>query len=114
MKPWRVRLSQAAEDDFLAIVAWTATHFGNVQAQKYAEVLTLAITALHKGPDVIGAKTLDDIGQGLKSLHVARMGRKGSHFVVFRATTENIIDVLRVLHESMDMARHLPSENSQH
>ena len=114
MKPWRVRLSQAAEDDFLAIVAWTATHFGNVQAQKYAEVLTLSITALHKGPDVIGAKTLDNIGQGLKSLHVARMGRKGSHFVVFRAATENIIDVLRMLHESMDLARHLPSENSQH
>jgi toxin ParE1/3/4 len=114
MKPWRVRLSQAAEDDFLAIVAWTATHFGNVQAQKYAEVLTLSITALHKGPNVIGAKTLDNIGQGLKSLHVARMGRKGSHFVVFRAATENIIDVLRMLHESMDLARHLPSENSQH
>ena len=114
MKPWRVRLSQAAEEDFLAILAWTATHFGDMQAQKYAEVLTLSITALHKGPDVIGAKTLEVISHGLKNLHVARMGSKGSHFVVFRAASENTIDVLRVLHESMDLARHLPSENSQH
>jgi toxin ParE1/3/4 len=114
MKPWRVRLSQSAEADFSQIVAWTATHFGDVQAQKYAEVLTLAITALHEGPDVIGAKTRDDIGHELKSLHVARMGRKGSHFVVFRAATKNTIDVLRVLHESMDLARHLPPEDLQH
>ena len=114
MKQWRVRLSRAAEADFSAIVAWTATHFGNVQAQKYAEVLTLSITALHDGPNVIGAKTRDDISHGLKSLHVARRGSKGSHFVIFRAATDNTIDVLRVLHESMDLARHLPSENLQH
>ena len=114
MKHWRVRLSQAAEADFSAIVAWTATHFSNVQAQKYAEVLTQSIAALHEGPDVLGAKTRDDIGHGLKSLHVARMGHKGSHFVVFREGTENTIDVLRVLHESMDLARHLPPENLQH
>ena len=48
------------------------------------------------------------------SLHVARMGRKGSHFVVFRVATENTIDVLRVLHESMDLTRHLPPDNLQH
>jgi toxin ParE1/3/4 len=111
---WRVRLSRAAEADFSAIVAWTATHFGDVQAQRYAEVLTLSITALHDGPDLIGAKTRDDIGHGLKSLHVARMGHKGSHFVVFRTDTGKTIDVLRVLHESMDLPRHLPPDNLQH
>lgn len=111
---WRVRLSRAAEGDFSEIVAWTATHFGDVQAQKYAEVLTLSITALHDGPDVIGVKNRDDIGHGLKSLHVARMGRKGSHFVIFRVAADNTIDVLRVLHESMDLPRHLPTDNLQH
>ena len=114
MKSWRVRLSQAAQADFSAIVAWTAAHFGDVQAQKYADILTLAIAALHEGPDVIGAKTRHEIDHGLMSLHVARMGRKGSHFVVFRVATENTIDVLRVLHESMDLMRHLQPENLQH
>jgi toxin ParE1/3/4 len=111
MKPWRVRLAHAAEADLSAIVAWTATHFGATQAQKYAEVLTLAITALHDGPNVVGVKTRDDIAHGIKSLHVARMGHKGSHFVVFRAVADNTIDVLRVLHESMDLPRHLQPEN---
>lgn len=114
MKQWRVRLSRAAEADFSAIVAWTATHFGDLQAQKYAEVLTQTIAPMYEGPDVVGTKTRDDITHGLKSLHVARMGRKGSHFVVFRAATANTIDVLRVMHESMDLARHLPPENLQH
>lgn len=114
MKTWRVRLSQTAEADFLAILEWTNTHFGKMQAHKYAEVMTLAITALHDGPDIVGIKARDDIRNGLKSLHVARMGHKGSHMVMFRASPDNTIDVLRVLHESMDLQRHLTPEDLQH
>ncbi|NBU77128.1 MAG: type II toxin-antitoxin system RelE/ParE family toxin, partial [Planctomycetes bacterium] len=43
-------------------------------------------------------------------LHVARQGRAGRHFVVFRAAGSDI-DVLRLLHESMDLPRHLPAAN---
>jgi toxin ParE1/3/4 len=43
-------------------------------------------------------------------LHVARQGRSGRHFVVFRVGDsggQNAIDVLRILHDSMDVKRHL-------
>ena len=43
------------------------------------------------------------------TLHVARKGRKGPHFVVFRVApsrSEQVIDVLRLLHDSMDLPRH--------
>jgi plasmid stabilization system protein ParE len=41
-----------------------------------------------------------------------RQGRKGRHFVTFSASEGNIINVLRLLHDSMDLAKHLPEDNN--
>lgn len=52
----------------------------------------------------------DGILKGLCSLHVARQGRKGRHFIMFRLAPRasgNLIEVLRILHDSMDLPRHL-------
>jgi toxin ParE1/3/4 len=106
---WTVRLGHQAEQDFVKILRWTAENFGPKQAQLYAQTLSQAIQALQDGPDVLGAKPRHDIASGLHTLHVARQKRKGRHFVVFKATAEHCIDVLRVLHDSMDMAWHLGS-----
>ncbi len=107
---WKVRLASQAELDFSEIIAWTRENFGGRQAQAYAETLTLAIEALHDGPDELGAKARDDIGPGIRTLHVARQGRSGRHFVVFSVAGSDI-DVLRLLHDSMDLPRHLPAAN---
>lgn len=40
--------------------------------------------ALNDGPEILGSKTRDEIGMGIRTLHVARYGRKGRHFVMFR------------------------------
>jgi toxin ParE1/3/4 len=41
-------------------------------------------------------------------LHIARYGRKASHFVVFRVSEEQVLDILRILHDRMDLSRHIP------
>lgn len=105
---WTVRLSAAAASDFEHIIDWTIEHFGESQALAYSETLSLAIEALTDGSSVAGAKQRDEILKGLYSLHVARQGRKGSHFVIFRvAANGDAIEVLRLLHDSMDLPRHL-------
>jgi len=104
---WTVRLASKAEQDFLEIVQWSATNFGQQQAVAYAETLSLAISALADGPEVLDAKRRDEIGNGILTLHVARQGRKGRHFVVFRIGGASTIDVLRLLHDSMDLVRHV-------
>lgn len=104
---WRVRLTQQAERDLHDISRWTAEHFGARQAKIYAETVTLAIEALKDGPDILGVKLRDEIAPGICALHVARQGRKGRHFVVFRVGAEQAIDVLRLLHDSMDLTRHV-------
>ena len=107
---WKVRLAAQAELDFSEIITWTLENFGERQAETYAETLTLAIEALH-GLEQLGAKARHDIGPGISTLHVARQGRSGRHFVVFSEAKDQYIDVLRLLHDSMDLARHIPPAN---
>ncbi|MDR1853510.1 MAG: type II toxin-antitoxin system RelE/ParE family toxin [Azoarcus sp.] len=103
---WRVKLAPAAERDFSGIVQWTRKNFGARQAQIYTATLRNALQALHSGPDIVGAKRRDDIAPGIHTLHVARNGRKGRHFVVFRAGKDDVVEVLRLLHDSMDLPGH--------
>ena len=111
---WTIRLSATAEQDFREIVGWTVKTFGRGQAGIYAKILSDALHDLSLGPSIPGVRRRDDIGAGIHTLHVARKGRKGRHFIVFRATPpegEHVIDVLRLLHDSMDLSRHLPAAN---
>ncbi|HEY7804348.1 MAG TPA: type II toxin-antitoxin system RelE/ParE family toxin [Orrella sp.] len=112
---WKVLLADQAELDLLEITIWTAENFGRRQADVYAETITLAIEALHNGPDILGVDEREEIGPDIRTLHVARNGRKGRHFVVFRGAPRQTIEVLRLLHDSMDLAQHVPPDNeSQH
>ena len=110
-EPWNIRLGRQAESDYAEIAQWTAKTFGAGQAETYAETVSLAIQALREGPEIAGAKTRDDIGPGIRTLHVARHGRRGRHFVVFRIGGDQSIDVLRLLHDSMDLTRHIAAGN---
>lgn len=108
---WTVRLSAAAEADYRQILRWTMKHFGSAQARSYADTLSSALNALSAGPAIIGIKERPEIGDNIRTLHVARNGRQGRHFVMFRiasAQGSDVIDVLRLLLDSMELERHLP------
>lgn len=101
---WRVQQAPSARRDGADIVRWTLRTFGPQQAQIYAETIALALQALSNGPNTLGVKQRDDIAPGTFTLHVARHGRKGRHVIVFRVNgDERVIDVLRLLHDSMDL-----------
>ena len=111
-RSWTVRLTAAAEADFEEILRWTVDQFGEAQARIYAETISAALNDLAAGPTVVGARKRDDILKGIFTLHVARKGRKGRHFVMFRvgrAPDREVIEVLRLLHDAMDLQRHLPT-----
>jgi toxin ParE1/3/4 len=81
---WRVVLGALAERDFAAIIAWAAETFGQRQASAYRNTLVAALRALEEGPTITGAKSREKIRPGLMSLHVARGGRRGRHFIMSR------------------------------
>ncbi len=107
---WTVRLSDTAEADYDEILRWTTRRFGALQAASYGDLLAVALARLECGPTIAGARQRDEIGAGLRTLHV---GRRGRHIVLFRVGSEpdRTIDVLRILHDAMDLARHVERED---
>jgi toxin ParE1/3/4 len=97
-------------------MAWTAERFGTREARVYATTVTRALVALTAGPTIVGVRTREDLGSGVATLHVARARRKGRHIIVLRVPPdggENVIEILRILHDTMDLARHLePHEDA--
>ena len=105
---WMVRLVAVSERDYLEIIHRSAQDFGPLQAEVYAQTLALALDALReKGPMTLGVKEREEIGYGIFTLHAARSKRKASHFLVFRVLETRTIEVLRILHDRMDLARHI-------
>jgi len=110
---WRVRLGAAAEVDFANILKWTAENFGVRQSRVYRDTLVQTIGELADGPDVAGSAARDEVMAGLRTLHVARGGRRGSHFLMYRATTNGTIEIVRILHDRMDFRRHVSDESTE-
>jgi toxin ParE1/3/4 len=112
-RKWRVRLGAAAELDFANILKWTAENFGARQSRVYRETLVQAIGELADGPEVAGSKARDEIMKGLRTLHVARHGRRGRHLLLYRVAPGRILEIGRILHDGMDMQRHPPFANDE-
>jgi toxin ParE1/3/4 len=108
---WRIRLGRRAETDFADILRYTRERFGAGQAQAYKALLIEALTVLESGPVAPGSATRDEIMPGLRSLHIARRGRPGRHFILCRAADGNVVEVLRILHGAMELSRHVPTES---
>ncbi len=107
---WLVRLTSAAEDDLDQILQWTAERFGKKQADGYAETLLTAAKSLTAGPMIAGVKSRNDLPSDIFTLSATRSGKKARHVFLFRAEPrrdKNVIQVLRILHDAMDIPRHL-------
>lgn len=105
-----MRLSAAAALDYSDIARWTLEQFGTEQARAYSELLDGVLIELHAGPNTPGARPRVDLPQGFFALHASRGRRKARHFIVFRYNRdadEKYVEVVRILHDSMDLQRHL-------
>jgi toxin ParE1/3/4 len=94
----------------VAIPNWTAEQFERRQASVYRQTLITALSALSDDPLVPDNHPRDDIQPGLCSLHVARRGRRARHLILYRISDQGTLDILRILHDSMDVGRHVPED----
>jgi toxin ParE1/3/4 len=92
----RFTLSPEAEHDLAEIWLYTADNWGVDQADRY--VLGIKDDLANAGPDSPVVRPIDGLWR-LKSSH---------HLCIFRRDEDGEVFVVRVLHERMDVARHLP------
>lgn len=115
----RYVLSPAAEEDIVAIFAWTEEQFGEQATLRYAALLFQAIKDIAEKHDRAGATPRPEIATSGWTYHLLHSrdrvakskGRvtRPRHFLLYRVT-ENAVEIARVLHDSVDFARHLPDE----
>jgi plasmid stabilization system protein ParE len=113
---WEMRLSTAAASDFRQIVNWTGRRFGATQAKEYGKIIKEAVAALRAGPQTAGLKLRSDLGEALYTLHIARSRWRGRHLLLLGIAEdyeEQRVDVVRILHDAMDLAWHLPVEEEE-
>ncbi len=105
---WTVQVAVTAVSDLKQISAWSRDNFGAAQARIYTNSLKAAIAELAVGPEAIGVHPRPDIGKNIWTMRVARSNRQSRHCIIFRLDrAKMVVDVLRLLHENMDLARHL-------
>ncbi len=114
----RYLISPAAERDVESILAWTQERFGQQGRLRYEALLVRAILDVADDPQRTGSHTRPEISPAARTYHLwhsrnrvepaaDRVGRP-RHFLLYRKRSEDCVEIGRVLHDSMDLARHLP------
>ena len=91
-------LSPAAQADLEKIWDYTASHWGEAQAERYTRDIQAACEALSAGTLV--GRSAEDIRAGYRKVAV------GSHVMYVRERS-GTLEIIRILHRRMDVARHL-------
>ena len=112
----RPEFTSMALQDVAAIQDWTSAKFGELTSQRYDSLMEAALADLLAKPTRLGVRHQTSMPQGIFVYHLRFSRRKPTtagvekprHFFVFRLDA-NILTVLRVLHDSMDLAAHVDS-----
>ncbi|MBP2291548.1 type II toxin-antitoxin system RelE/ParE family toxin [Azospirillum rugosum] len=110
------RLTRRAERDFADILTETVQRFGRIQFEAYRALLTTAIEAVAAMPQRPGSRPRDELARNVRTFHAALVGKRMSaarHVIVYRVGADGVVEILRLLHDSMDVRRHavIPMES---
>jgi toxin ParE1/3/4 len=93
-----IRFRPRAQSDLKAIWRYSFQQWGERQADLYLKQLDDGIQSLRDFPDL--GEPCDHIRVGYRKLQVNR------HLIFYRRTDQRI-EVVRVLHQAMDVGRHI-------
>lgn len=93
-----LRFTPAAQSDLEAIYDYSVAHWGTTRAERYILDIRDACAALATGERAGNA--INDIRPGYRRLAI------GSHVLFFKPSASRI-EIVRILHGRMDVARHL-------
>jgi toxin ParE1/3/4 len=112
-----ITISAPAERDLRDIFLWSETEFGGVAADRYEVLIAQALADIAENPYRPGAKHRDDLLAGIYTYHLVSSRnlvpedrvKSPRHFLIYRVLA-NRIEILRVLHDSRDLDRHIPRD----
>jgi toxin ParE1/3/4 len=90
-----VILRQSAIDDLNNIWNYTYEKWSEAQADKYYSMLKFSCVEIGKNPEI--GKEYNEINKDLLGLHAGR------HIIFYQCINEYEIEIIRILHERMDL-----------
>jgi toxin ParE1/3/4 len=112
-----VVLSENARRDIVNVLRWSESNFGESAAARYRALLLQALRDIAEDPERPGSSARPELKPGIRSYHLrssrsrvaATSGivRRPRHFLLYRQRPENMIEVVRVLHDARDLRGHL-------
>jgi toxin ParE1/3/4 len=113
-----LRLAPRARMDIAIILARAEENFGVAARQRYEALISASLRAIAADPFQLGSAARPEIGEGVRTYHLrhARARAKAAgrvrtprHFLLYRCASPDIVGVGRVLHEAMELSRHIPA-----
>ena len=115
-----VIIAPKARSDIASILAWTEENFGPQTLRRYETLMATAIEQIAENPERAGSSQRPEIAEHCRTYHLyfsrKSAGRAGArirqprHFLLYRVPEANIVEIGRVLHDSMDLRSNLPEE----
>jgi toxin ParE1/3/4 len=116
----RYVISPTAERDIESILAWTHEQFGASGRLRYEALLVRSILDVADDAERAGSQNRPEIATAARTYHLYhsrnRVGaatgrvRHPRHLLLYRTCDDGRVEIGRVLHDSMDLLRHLPEE----
>ncbi|MGP4670544.1 type II toxin-antitoxin system RelE/ParE family toxin [Agrobacterium salinitolerans] len=114
------RLSDAAQSDIIEILGWTHATFGAAARKRYEKLLATALRDVARDPLRAGTTIRAELGDDVRSYHLRYSRERAKsetglvktprHLLLYRALRSGLVGVGRVLHDSMEIERHLPAD----
>ncbi len=101
----RLIRSPRSKRDVREVIAFTLERWGESQARVYGQLIKAALDAVAADPSR---------GRSLKgrpdilAFPIRRGGQPARHALFYRIQADGTVVVLRLLHDAMDVAQHLP------
>jgi len=113
-----VRLSTEADADILDILTRTYADFGSDALLRYEFLIVTALSDLAISNWRHGVVSRPELGPGIHSYHLRHsrdrarhpsgIVRRPRHFILYRHVMPELTGVGRILHDAMEVERHLP------
>ena len=100
-------ISASARRDIANALQASARCWGPGQRRQYRLLIEKALGDLLEAPEYPASRTRDEIRPGIRTLHIARRGRPARHLIVYRIAADGSIQVIRLLHDAMELSRAL-------
>jgi toxin ParE1/3/4 len=116
--PVQLRLSALAQRDIAALLEWSREQFGEKGRVRYEALLRQAVVDVAADPERMGTHQRPELAASVRTYHLRYSRdrvkrshgqvRSPRHLLAYRIVESGMIEIVRVLHDAMDLDRHLP------